>query len=95
MAEAKEKITDETEVNSTELAAVLGVQHGEPERARKGRVSFCVSFRLSAPWMGETIGQEKVTENIQKALKPSRFQGKKLELLPGFGPGTSSLPIAV
>lgn len=94
MADPKEKITDETEVNTTELAAVLGVtarrvqqlaQDGTLPTVRKGRFLLADSvqrfIRLStaSPVDEEDQKLEKARRKSEVQIKASKAMVAKLE----------------
>ena len=94
MAEVKEKITDETEVSTTELAAVLGVtarrvqqlaQDGTLPTARKGRflladsVQRFIRFSTAVPVDEEDLKIEKTRRMSEAQIKASKAMMAKME----------------
>lgn len=95
MAEkSKEKITDESEVSTTELAAILGVsarriqqmaQDGTLPTIRRGSFALCKSVQRYISFLGkdklseEEEKLEKVRRQSEVTLKASKAQIAKLE----------------
>ena len=94
MAEAKEKITDETEVSTTELATVLGVtarrvqqlaQDGTLPTVKKGRflladsVQRFLRFSTVTPVDEEDVKLEKARRKSEVQIKASKAMVAKLE----------------
>lgn len=94
MAEAKAKITDETEVSTTELATVLGVtarrvqqlsQDGSLPTVRKGRfllsdsVQRFIRLSTASPVDEEDLKLEKARRKSEVQIKASKAMIAKLE----------------
>ena len=94
MAEAKEKITDETEVSTTELATVLGVtarrvqqlaQDGTLPTLKRGRfllpdsVQRFIRFSTATPVDEEDVKLEKARRKSEVQIKASKAMVAKLE----------------
>ena len=94
MAEAKEKITDESEVSTTELATVLGVtarrvqqlaQDGTLPTVKKGRflladsVQRFIRFSTATPVDEEDVKLEKTRRKSEVQIKASKAMVAKLE----------------
>ena len=60
----------------------------------RGCLCFLIVFSKMAVGSRRAKTPRKVPKNMQIAPKSIGSRGKKLELLPGFGPGTSSIPTA-